>query len=142
MQLGPAGRPDAMPFRRAKVAKGVCANCVMTQFLYHAYPINMQIDQAGPQLLLNPMIREAFLMCGILEKSDLHIDEIDWPTVVKNWNLPVKIHRNSRNPYRMGDLKRWEQAKEDWNREQQEAFNQMTNLLSDLKSMPKKAPVQ
>jgi len=42
-------REDSRPFRLAKVPKGVCADCVMTQFLYNTYPINMQIDRAGPE---------------------------------------------------------------------------------------------
>ena len=94
---------DSRPFRLAKVPKGVCANCVMTQFLYNTYPINMQIDEAGPQLLLNPLIRDAFLMSGLLANSDLKIDEISWEAVVKNWDLPVKIIKSGMNPYRMGE---------------------------------------
>ena len=61
------GRPDAEIFRRAKVPSGVCPDCLITQFLYNTYPINMQIDEAGPELLLKPGIREAFLACGIHE---------------------------------------------------------------------------
>ncbi len=94
---------DSYPFRLAKVPKGVCANCVMTQFLYNTYPINMQIDEAGPELLLKPGIREAFLSSGLLAHSDLNIDEVDWERVVANWDLPVKIQRSGMNPYRMGE---------------------------------------
>ncbi len=97
---------DAHPFRLAKEPKGVCANCVMTQFLYNTYPINMQIDEAGPELLLNPEIREAFTRCGLLNHSDLNIDEVDWAAVVKNWKLPVKVHKSGLNPYRMGESPR------------------------------------
>jgi len=96
-------REDSYPFRLAKVPKGVCANCVMTQFLYNTYPINMQIDEAGPELLLNPLIRDAFLASGLLGHCDLNIDEIDWAELVKNWNLPVKIQKSGLNPYRMGE---------------------------------------
>jgi len=94
------------PFRLAKVPKGVCANCVMTQFLYNTYPINMQIDESGPELLLNPLIREAFQRCGLLNHCDLNIDEVNWAEVVKNWKLPVEIHKDGRNPYRMGESPR------------------------------------
>jgi hypothetical protein len=84
----------------------------MTAFLYNTYPINMQIDQSGPQLLLNPMIRDAFLMSGILDKCDLTIDEINWQRVVDNWDLPVEIaKKDPRNPYRMGDEKRQADAR-------------------------------
>jgi hypothetical protein len=94
---------DSHPFRLAKVPKGVCANCVMTQFLYNTYPINMQIDEAGPELLLKPGICEAFLSSGLLGHSDLNIDEIEWERVVANWDLPVKIQKSGMNPYRMGE---------------------------------------
>ncbi len=94
---------DSHPFRLAKIPQGVCANCVMTQFLYNTYPINMQIDEAGPELLLRPGIREACLSSGLLVHSDLNIDEVDWGQVVANWDLPVKIQKNGMNPYRMGE---------------------------------------
>jgi hypothetical protein len=97
---------DAHPFRLAKEAKGVCANCVMTQFLYNTYPINMQIDDSGPELLLNPAIREAFIRCGLLAHSDLNIDEVEWSEVVRHWKLPVKIQKSGMNPYRMGESPR------------------------------------
>ena len=97
---------DAHPFRLAKEPKGVCANCVMTQFLYNTYPINMQIDDSGPELLLNPAIREYFIRCGLLAHSDLNIDEVDWTEVVCHWKLPVKIQKSGMNPYRMGESPR------------------------------------
>lgn len=108
LQVAPSRRKDSKPFRLAKVPKGVCADCVMTQFLYNTYPINMQIDEAGPELLLKPGIREAFLACGLLEHCDLTIDEIDWQRVVNNWRLPVQISKDGRNPYRMGESPRAE----------------------------------
>ena len=95
--------PDSKPFRLSEKPKGVCANCVMTQFLYNTYPINLQIDEAGPEMLLKPGIREAFLSCGILDRCDLNINEVNWATVVANWQLPVKIPKDPTNPYRMGD---------------------------------------
>ena len=104
-------REDSAPFRLAKEPKGECPDCVMTAFLYNTYPLNLQLDQTGPQLLLNPMIRDAFLMSGILDKCDLTIDEINWQRVVDNWNLPVEIaKKDPRNPYRMGDENRRKEA--------------------------------
>lgn len=99
-------REDSKPFRLAKVPKGVCPECVMTQFLYNTYPINMQIDEAGPELLLKPGIAEAFVSCGLLDGCDLKIEEVNWQRVVDNWKLPVKITKDGRNPYRMGDSPR------------------------------------
>lgn len=105
-------KENAELFRRGKVPSGVCADCVVTQFLYNTYPINMQIDEGGPELLLKPGIREAFLSCGILERADLTIDEISWERIVANWALPVLVRKNDpRNPYRMGDAERARQAR-------------------------------
>jgi hypothetical protein len=38
------------------------------------------------------------------------IASIDWQRVVDNWNLPVKVNRDGRNPYRMGDATRRKEA--------------------------------
>lgn len=105
-QVAPSRREDSKPFRLAKVPKGVCPECVMTQFLYTTYPVNMQIDEAGPELLLNPMIPQAFEMSGLLQGCDLSIEEINWQRVVDNWKLPVKVKHDGRNPYRMGESPR------------------------------------
>lgn len=96
-------REASAPFKLSKNIKGFCPECVMTQFLYNTYPINMQIDEAGPQVLLNPLIRDAFLMSGILDGCDMSIEEINWHYLVENWSLPVKIQKTGLNPYRMGE---------------------------------------
>lgn len=107
LQIAERRRPDSKPFRLAKVPKGVCPDCVMTQFLYNTYPLNYQIDQAGPELLLKPGIPEAFVASGLLDGCDMTIDEVCWPRVVNNWNLPVEVKKGDpRNPYRMGEAKR------------------------------------
>jgi hypothetical protein len=122
--------PDSKPFRRAAVPAGFCASCVMTQFLYNTYPINMQIDQAGPGLLLKPMIREAFLSCGILDGCDLNIDEVVWARVVDNWHLPVKINKKDpRNPYRMGEVRAANEARDRHERETRKSFEQLVKTM-------------
>lgn len=95
--------PDSKPFRLSEKPKGVCANCVVTQFLYNTYPVNLQIDEAGPELLLKPGIREAFLSSGLLDDCDLDMREVNWNDVVANWEKPVKTVLTGQNPYRMGD---------------------------------------
>jgi hypothetical protein len=111
LQVAAKRREDSKPFRLAKVPKGVCPECVMTQWLYNTYPVNMQIDIAGPELLLKPQIREAFVASGILSGCDLSIDEINWEWLVANWKLPVKVSKSERNPYRMGEHKEREAAR-------------------------------
>lgn len=110
IEVAPPKNETSYPFRLAVVPKGVCADCVMTQFLYNTYPINMQLDESGPQLLLNPYNRDALLMSGILETGDLTVDEINWQRVVDNWALPVKTQTSAKNPYRMGDAAKSQQS--------------------------------
>ncbi len=106
LRVSESRREDSAPFRRSLTTKGVCPDCVMTQFLYNTYPINWQLDERGPELLLHPMIREAFLSSGVMERCEMSIDEVNWERVVANWNLPVKVTNDGTNPYKMGDAKR------------------------------------
>jgi hypothetical protein len=104
LRVAETRREDSAPFRLSKTKKGVCPDCVMTQFLYETYPVNMLIDEAGPEMLLNAgVMRMAFSSAGILDRCELQIEEIDWERVVANWSLPVKVTRDGRNPYRMGE---------------------------------------
>jgi hypothetical protein len=96
----------------------------MTQFLYNTYPVNMQIDQAGPDLLLKPGITEAFIACGLLDGCDLNIEEVNWRCVVMNWNLPVRIQKSGKNPYRMGDKRRQEDALAKYRADAEREFDQ------------------
>ncbi len=111
LRVAESRREESKPFRLAKAPKGVCPECVMTQFLYNTYPINMQIDEAGAELLLKPMIAEAFVASGLMDGCDMDISEVNWQRVVDNWKLPVDIaKKNPMNPYRMGDSKRQKEA--------------------------------
>lgn len=101
LQVAPSRNGEAWPFRLAKTPNGFCANCVVTEFLYNAYPINMQLDKDGPRILLHPQMRQAFH--GIIESSDMRDEEINWELVVENWSLPVCQKRGPTNPYTVGD---------------------------------------
>jgi hypothetical protein len=103
LRVAESRREDSKPFRLAKVPKGVCPECVMTQFLYNTYPINQQIDEAGPELLLKPLVAECFRASGLLDDCDLKIEEIDWARLVANWKLPVKVTKGAKNCYTMGE---------------------------------------
>jgi hypothetical protein len=106
LQVSESRQEDSKPFRRSLVAKGYCPECVLTEFLYNTYPINMQLDEAGPELLLKPGIPEAFAGT-ILKGCEMDISEINWAYLVENWNLPVTIQKkNPQNPYRMGESPR------------------------------------
>ena len=90
--MAAARRADSKPFRRAAVPEGVCPDCVMTEFLYNTYPINWQIDQVGPELLLKPDFAEAAFVCsGLMDGCEMQIQEVNWQRVVENWKLPVQV---------------------------------------------------
>ena len=110
LQVAAARSEESAPFRRADVPKGFCADCVFTQFLYNTYPINMQLDRSGPQVLLHPEMRQAILLCGLLNRCDMNVDELDWQRIVDNWDLPVACEPSATNPYRMGDHRREREA--------------------------------
>lgn len=106
LQVAAARNENSAPFRLAAIPKGFCADCVVTQFLYDTYPINMQLDERGPGVLLHPQMREAMLMSGILEGCDMNVDEINWQRIVHNWGLPVECRKSATNPYEMGSAAR------------------------------------
>src|SRR5436853_4724804 len=89
---------ESWPFRLATVPQGLCANCAVTTFLYNTYPINMQLDESGLQLLLQPGMRQAFAY--MIPNCDMSDSEINWEIVVENWHLPVVEHLGPTNPYR------------------------------------------
>ncbi len=128
MRLAAKRNEKSMPFKLAKVPKGLCANCVVTEFLYNTYPVNEQLDRSGPQILLVPHMRQAF--APILKNCDMSVDEIDWPTIVRNWSLPVKTKRGPRNPYTMGEYKRNEDAKAEYLRAQQDAETAIAGAIA------------
>lgn len=103
MRLAEKRTEKSYPFKLAKVPKGFCANCVVTEFLYNTYPVNSILD-GKPEILLSPHMREAFM--PLLKDCDMNVDEIDWATVHANWSLPVKVTKDAKNCYRMGDAAR------------------------------------
>jgi hypothetical protein len=104
IRLAPRQREESYPFRLAVINEGVCANCVVTEFLYNTYPINEQLDRAGPEILLHPLMSKAFQ--PIVAQCDMNVEEIDWQLVVANWHLPVEVRLTATNPYRMGDMRK------------------------------------
>ncbi len=109
LRVAESRREDSRPFRKAAVPKGLCPDCVMTEFLYNTYPVNMIIDERGPEMLLNAeSMRMALLSSGVMDPAhcEMDVNEINWRRVVDNWNLPVKLSKSGRNPYRMGDAKK------------------------------------
>lgn len=94
------------PFKLAKVPDGLCAECVMTEFLYNNYPLNMQLDESGPEILLSPHTPLMLEQSGVMDGSDLKASEVDWVRLVANWRMPVETRRGPKNPYSMGESDR------------------------------------
>lgn len=99
------GTPD--PAKRAIVVsatKGMCANCMITQFLLSIAPIRDTIEGTpargdivpdregrGPEIFLNEPWRDKTLrpiLQAVLGHTQLPEDAIDWIEVVGNWGLP------------------------------------------------------
>lgn len=92
------GNPD--PAKRAiRVADkaGLCANCMITQFLLSVTPIRAIIEGTprhpgkGPEIFLNAEWTQDVLrpvMKGLLDHTQMPENAIDWTKVVENWKLP------------------------------------------------------
>jgi hypothetical protein len=127
MRLAEKRNEKSMPFKLARIPKGLCANCVVTEFLYNTYPVNEILDRSGPQILLVPHMRNAF--APILQDCDMGVDEINWALIVQNWSLPVKTKRGARNPYSMGEYAERERAKQAQEKAQDEAEDALAKAL-------------
>lgn len=96
-QLGQCGRcgvplrvadptPDAGMLRRVDKPKGQCVNCAVREWFYIYQAAVPDLD---PRELLIPAIREQFERVMVASRSGAHPTEIDWPKVVRDWNLPI-----------------------------------------------------
>lgn len=101
------GTPD--PTKRAILKtqhEGLCPNCVVTDFLLGIEPIRQiimgsrarggivpEMPGKGPEILRYPHIQEQ--IGRILSSTQLSLTEINWETVIANWDLPwPKKHRS------------------------------------------------
>lgn len=87
-QPGENETPEARPFRRAK--KGLCGNCVVTQFLLcdDLEPLRIGLMRNGIEVLRNPVIQKQFAEILKVGRSELPADNINWDTVIKQRDLP------------------------------------------------------
>jgi hypothetical protein len=99
-QLCRPGKPD--PTKRALRRTehgGLCPNCAVTELLLGIEPIRQTIMGSparggivpalpgkGPGVLRLPHIREQ--IGRVLAFTQLEPTEIDWDTIIKNWDLP------------------------------------------------------
>ena len=83
-----SSNPGARPFRKAK--KGLCANCAVTQFLLcdDLEALHMGLLRNGIEVLKNPNIQNQFTQILKVGESELLAENIDWDTVIQQWDLP------------------------------------------------------
>ena len=78
--------PEARPFRRSE--KGLCADCVVTQFLIGLEPLRKGLMENELEVLRDPVIQKQFAEILRVGRSELSADDIDWETVINQWELP------------------------------------------------------
>lgn len=85
---GESTNPEARPFRRAQ--KGLCENCAVTQFLLcdDLEAMRMGLLRNGIEVLKTPNIQEQFGKMLEVGQSELAVEQIDWDTVIAQWDLP------------------------------------------------------
>jgi hypothetical protein len=100
--------PNARALRHSAMP-GLCPNCAVTRFLLDIEPIRETIEGTparggivpalpgnGPQILLLPHVRAMWR--PLLAYTQTRPEEIDWETVVSQWDLPwPKMKRKSRH---------------------------------------------
>lgn len=74
---------------RRAVGEGLCASCAITVFLKKTTPLDVVIEAQGPACLLVPAIQAQVARVLAAGQSDASPLEIDWPTVVGQWELPL-----------------------------------------------------
>lgn len=84
----PARNPDARLLRKSAVPVGHCASCAMANWLQHTEPLRSVIASKGPQILLDRRIVDQMANVLAAGSADADPREIDWVSVVVNWDLP------------------------------------------------------
>jgi hypothetical protein len=88
LQVADRRNPEARLLRHAKVPRGLCANCALTQFLLTTEPISNLI-KAQPEVLRLPHVQAQVKAVLVANQADASPDEISWERIIANWHLPV-----------------------------------------------------
>ncbi|HIJ71675.1 MAG TPA: hypothetical protein HPP87_09980 [Planctomycetes bacterium] len=106
VEADPVVGSQAKYLRRAVGPEGLCIHCAVHDMLRHLYPANMMLARSGAQSLLVPEIQKRFDELLQAAGTDARPGEIDWPTVVHNWDLPfaMPVKRSAQNPVDQCDL--------------------------------------
>ena len=95
-------REGERPLTCSNTRKGLCANCAVTRWLKETFPELLTAEEnaalephrndprwridGGPAALLLPHIQQQFEAVMRVGNCPVSPDEIDWPTIVANWN--------------------------------------------------------
>lgn len=84
--------PDARLLRKSAVPEGYCVNCAATHWFQHGPEPTRSLMRSTLEIgtdrkLLDPGFQVQFARLLCVGRSDAKWDEIDWPTVVKNWDI-------------------------------------------------------
>ena len=87
-QPGENKDPKARPFKLAE--KGLCENCVVTQFMLcdDLEPLRLGLLRNGIEILKIPAIQKQFAEILKVGHSELSMERIDWDVVINQWGLP------------------------------------------------------
>jgi len=86
-------RKGERPLTCGNTPKGLCANCAVTRWLKETPPLcDMLTDEGrwridgGPSAFLLPHVQRQFESLMRVGNCPVAPTEIDWPTIVVNWN--------------------------------------------------------
>jgi hypothetical protein len=80
--------------------KGLCINCAVHDHLRYLYPANLTLARSAGRTLLHPDAQREFFALAEAYGTDARFEEINWPAIVANWDLPfpTKLRRSAQNP--------------------------------------------
>ena len=88
------GNPGARLVRHSKTPVGYCASCAMTDWLQNiggdgtGEPLRSILKAKGPAILLDRRVIDQMARVLRAGCADAKPQEIDWVSVVINWDLP------------------------------------------------------
>lgn len=106
LSVQPKPQSEATMLRRAKGPDGYCLDCAVHDWLRNTYPVNLQLAESGPRILLFPHVRELFARIMRIAKAEALPEEINWNRIGENWDLPFPepTKFSGRNPVSQAEL--------------------------------------
>lgn len=78
-------------YAAADAKNGLCANCGMTLFIRHGDGLGLIFrDEPDPGIFAARHVQESLERLMFVGNADARPEEIDWQTVIAQWDLPFK----------------------------------------------------